>query len=428
MSVNLKAVLNDSAIDAMLSNPSQRQLVIQASATSTSGAAVPINLSLVLDRSGSMYGEPLRQVREAAKGVIDHLSPSDFISIIAFDHEAETVVPHQAVENKERIKSRIDSIEEQGGTCIDEGMKAGVTELQKAGSRASISRIFVLTDGFNQHGDDEKCLSLAETVRRQDISFLTFGFGEDWNSDLLEKVADAGNGSMFHIEKPGDMVRFFEDGVKRLQAVGALNARLQIFLKNRVGLGELDPVFQVMPDAILQKHERVNQNAMEKWPYGSGGPAVQAYEVRLGSLEADRDRVLTALVYLPQMPQGTQGVADVRIVYDDPPQTNLQTPLREVAASYLTPYAPQPSPDVKPYLDRLNVYKQQRLAEKFAAQGKHRQAATLLQTAGNTLLQGGDKEGATILQEAATKLAGGKELDPSEKIRTKIATKTTLQP
>lgn len=424
MSVFLRAVLNDSNIDALQAS-SQRYIVITGSAPSRQASSIPINLCLALDKSGSMTGEPLYRVQQASKHIVDELSPADHLSIIAFDHECETILPCELVRDKDKIKAKIDRISEGGGTCIDGGMRASLSELQKLVGRGSfIHRTFVLTDGFNEHGSDPQCLSIAEQAVRQDISFSAFGIGDQWNLELLERIADAGNGRMYHIERPDETSRIFDNEVRRLQSVGAINVRLQLFLKNGVRLAELEPVYQVMPDVILQKHDILQQS--RNWPYPSGSN-VQGYEVKLGSLATDQETVLTAMVYLPKLSQGAVEVAGMRLVYDQPPQTELATPMVELSAFSVDLYVPQFLPGVKPLLDKLAVYKQQKIADKLATEGKHKQAATLLQTASKTLFQNGDQKGATVLQKAAQTLLQGQELDPNLKIKTKLVTKTVLR-
>src|SRR4030042_1009576 len=83
----------------------------------------PVNFCLVLDHSGSMAGEKLRYMKEAAKLVVDRLGPNDLLSVIVFDDEkpADLIVPLGAVIDRESIKRRIDSIQERGGTHMSTG-------------------------------------------------------------------------------------------------------------------------------------------------------------------------------------------------------------------------------------------------------------------------------------------------------------------
>ena len=123
MKVGLQSYLSDSNIDAQISS-SQRQLSLAISAIPEDMTKdLPLNLCLVLDRSGSMSDRPLEMVKEAAIGIIEKLKPGDRISIVTFDHRAKVIVPNQLVNNIEPIKQKIRLMVADGGTSIDEGMR-----------------------------------------------------------------------------------------------------------------------------------------------------------------------------------------------------------------------------------------------------------------------------------------------------------------
>ncbi|NEO28287.1 MAG: VWA domain-containing protein, partial [Kamptonema sp. SIO4C4] len=99
MKVGLLAQLNDSHIDANQPN-SQRQMSISLSAIAgPEDQAIPLNLCLVLDHSGSMNGQPLKTVKDAAINLVEKLNPRDRISVIAFDHRAKVLIPNQPVDD-----------------------------------------------------------------------------------------------------------------------------------------------------------------------------------------------------------------------------------------------------------------------------------------------------------------------------------------
>src|SRR5436309_6383914 len=61
---------------------------------------LPLNLCLVIDRSSSMRGDRLNQVKEAAGRIIDQLGPDDYFSLVVFNDRADVVVAAQRVTNK----------------------------------------------------------------------------------------------------------------------------------------------------------------------------------------------------------------------------------------------------------------------------------------------------------------------------------------
>src|SRR5690242_3089796 len=70
----------------------------------------PLNLAVVLDRSGSMSGAKIEKARQGAMEVVERLAPGDIFSLIVYSDRAEVVFPAQEVEDKEALKDRISRI------------------------------------------------------------------------------------------------------------------------------------------------------------------------------------------------------------------------------------------------------------------------------------------------------------------------------
>ena len=78
--------------------------------------AAPLNLCFVLDRSGSMAGEKIENLRKAVQLVIDQLDPTDIVSIVIFDDQADVLVPATPATDKNALKAKVNSITDRGGT------------------------------------------------------------------------------------------------------------------------------------------------------------------------------------------------------------------------------------------------------------------------------------------------------------------------
>ena len=411
MKVGLETALNDLNIDAAQSL-SQRQLAISLSAIAEPNAqTAPLNLCLILDHSGSMNGRPLETVKQAAHSIVDNLSPGDRLSIVVFDHKAKVLVPSQIIENPAEIKVEIDRLKASGGTAIDEGLRLGIEELAKA-KKDSISQAFLLTDGENEHGDNERCLKLAKLAASYNLTLSTLGFGNHWNQDVLEQIADAAGGSLSYIQQPEAAVSEFNRLFSRVQSVGLTNAHLLISLMPQVRLAELKPIAQVVPETI--ELPVVDEQ--------------QQFVVRLGDLMAE-PRVVLANLYISQLPEGEQPIVRVQVRYDDPMngQVNLlsETMTANVLSNRL--YQPAINPQVQQHVLALAKYRQTQIAEIKLVQGDRAGAVTMLQSAAKTALQMGDYNAATVLQENATRLQDGGELSEAERKQTRIVSKTILQ-
>jgi len=413
MKVSLQPALNDANLGAnQLSN--QRQLGISISAIAeTLDRQVPLNLCLILDHSGSMNGQSLENVKKAATRLVDRLSSGDRLSVVAFDHRAKVLVPNQSIEDPEHIKKQINRLTADGGTAIDEGLRLGIEELAK-GKKDTVSQAFLLTDGENEHGDNNRCLKFAHLAASYNLTLNTLGFGNNWNQDVLEKIADAGLGTLSFIQQPDQAVEEFSRLFSRMQTVGLTNAYLLFSLMPNVRLAELKPIAQVAPDTIelpLQQE------------------ADGRFAVRLGDLMKDVERVILANIYLGQLPLGRQAIANMQVRYDDPAENkiNLLTPNISVYANVVERYQPDLNPRVQQSILALAKYRQTQLAEAKLQQGDRTGAATMLQTAAKTALQMGDTGAATVLQTSATQLQSGGDLSDSDRKKTRIVSKTVLQ-
>lgn len=411
MKVSLLPALNDANLDAAAPS-SQRQLAISVSATTSRlDSKVPLNLCLILDHSGSMNGRPLETVKQAAGRLLDRLKPGDRFCAVAFDHKAKVIVPNQIVEDPASIKRLIDKLRPAGGTAIDEGIKLGIEELGK-GKKETVSQAFLLTDGENEHGDNNRCLKLAKLAAEYNMTLNSLGFGDNWNQDILEKIADAGGGALAHIERPEDAVDEFSKLFTRVQSVGLTNAYLLFSLAPKVRLAELKPIAQVAPDTI-------------ELPVQQEG---DRFAVRLGDLMKDVERVVLANIYIGQLPEGRHAIGQLQIRYDDPTiGQNLFSESVTVFSNVIQPYQPAINSMVQQHILALAKYRQTQLAETRLQQGDRAGAATMLQTAAKTALQMGDKSAATVLQTSATRLQSGEELSESDRKKTRIASKTVLK-
>jgi Ca-activated chloride channel homolog len=413
MQVALESILSDAQLD-LSQTDRQRQISIVVAAVPEveDTTKLPLNLCLILDRSGSMKGAPLETVKQAAQQLIRNLQPDDRISVVAFDHQAQIVVPNQTCSDPDGIIAQIDGLSAGGGTAIDIGIKMGIEQML-AWRGEAVSQAFILTDGENEHGDNPRCIKLAEFATQNKITLNTLGFGEFWNQNTLEKIADVALGTLAYIERPEQAISEFDRIFNRMQAVGLTNAYLEIDLAPKVRLAELKPVAQVAPDTIELPVESTNHH----------------HVIRLGDLMKDVSRAILINTYVGELPEGEQQIATIRVRYDDPANraANLTTPPASIKATVTRNWQPQVDRTVQQHTLTLAKYRQTQLAEQKLQAGDRSGAATLLQSAAQTALQMGDTNAATVLQSSATSLQQGQELSEADKKKTRMVSKTILQ-
>ncbi|MBK9767453.1 MAG: VWA domain-containing protein [Chloracidobacterium sp.] len=100
--------------------------VVPPERNNTESKRPKLNLSVVLDRSGSMGGEKMQYAREAAKYCIDQMLTTDRLSTVIFDQSVDVLIPSQEVRNKAAMRSEIDRIEARGSTALHEAWVRGL--------------------------------------------------------------------------------------------------------------------------------------------------------------------------------------------------------------------------------------------------------------------------------------------------------------
>ena len=172
----------------------------------------PVNLAIVIDRSGSMEGEKLERAREAALEALGHLAPDDVLSVVIYDTEVQTLVPAQCVGNGRSIAAAIRSIRAGGSTALFGGVSQGASEVRKhVEDRRFINRVILLSDGLANVGPQspEELGRLGAALVKEGISVTTVGLGLGFNEDLMTRLAQRSDGNTYFVESSDDLPRIF---------------------------------------------------------------------------------------------------------------------------------------------------------------------------------------------------------------------------
>ncbi len=200
---------------------------------------VPLNIALVLDRSGSMMGEKLAYCKKAAQFVVDNLDPNDRLSIVVYDSQVDILLANAKVGNKQAIKNLIESIRERGSTFMSGGMLSGYKEVKQFFEAGRVNRVLLLTDGLANQGitDRHSLDSIASKRATEDkISLSTFGVGADFDEKMLTDLAEYGIGNYYFIDKPENIPPIFSKELKGLLEVVAQNTTIRVTLPGDVEL------------------------------------------------------------------------------------------------------------------------------------------------------------------------------------------------
>jgi Ca-activated chloride channel family protein len=176
------------------------------------GIRAPVNLALVIDRSGSMSGDKIARAREAALELVARLGPDDIVSLIAYDSTVDTLVPAQRLRDARGLEQAIRNIEANGGTALHGGVVRAVAEVRRhLGEGRHVPRIILLSDGQANVGPSspEELGRLGASLVKEGISVTTVGLGLGFNEDLMTRLAERSDGNTYFVENSDDLPRIF---------------------------------------------------------------------------------------------------------------------------------------------------------------------------------------------------------------------------
>lgn len=206
------------------------------------GERTPLNISLVIDRSGSMMGDKIRYVKEAAKFVVNNISANDILSIVVYSTDVQVLYPAQKVSDKNHVLNLIDQLNVTNSTNLSGGMFEGYAQVEKNLSGDYVNRVLLLSDGLANIGiiDSASLVkAAADKLEQKGISLSSFGVGVDFNENLMMSLAEYG-GNYYFIGSPDQVPAIFAKELNGLLTVAAQNLTLTIDLPAGV---KLDRVF-----------------------------------------------------------------------------------------------------------------------------------------------------------------------------------------
>ncbi len=348
----------------------------------------PLNIALVLDKSGSMEGEKIANLRRAAKNAIDLLSDDDYVSIIAFSDRVYPIVTSQKASNKDSLKKEIDGIRDGGGTAMSGGMRRGMGELEKHLAPDRLSRMLLFTDG-ETFGDEEDCRKLGQEMGQKGIAIQAMGLGEDWNEDLLDQVAEASGGSGDFIEKPEDINAFFQATVQRMQATAIQNAQLILRLVNGVVPRQ---VWRVTPIIENLGYKPVSDEDVQ---------------VTLGEINKDEGMSLLVELLVSPRAEGAFRIAQAEVNFDVPALKLAGEKVKQDVMIHFSSdlnLTKQYDPFTMNLVEKVTAFKLQTRALNAAKMGDTVEASKQLRAAATRLLQIGEKKLADAAMQEAQNL------------------------
>jgi Ca-activated chloride channel family protein len=407
--VNLRATLARPFL-AATSTPQVAYLLLELQPSqAVAQVRMPVNVSFVLDRSGSMRGEKIDRVRRATTTAIDLLGEKDMLSVIIFDHRTEVLVPAGHVREPEEIQQAISKIRDAGGTRIAPALEKALREIEKGGNE-SIRRLVLLTDGQTEH--ENECLLRAQDAHAMGVPITALGVGNDWNEDLLIEMANRSGGMADYIDQASKIAEYFQTTVQRAQAAVVQGAVLTLRLVQGV---TPRTVWQVIPLIDNLGYQPISDRDVN---------------VPLGELESGQGRTLLIELLVEPRPVGQYRIGQTEVNYHVPALNLNDQKAREDVMVTFTDDAQainQVNAPVMNIVEKVSAFKLQTRALKDLESGNVTSATQKLKSAVTRLLSQGEVELAETMQQEVSNLEQRGQLSSEGQKTIKFGTRKTVR-
>ena len=256
-------------------------------------------VQVVLDRSGSMEGQPLDSAKGSLLKLIDRLAPQDSFGLVAFDDQALVIVPTRTMADHHMpsLRKAIRDLRTGGSTDISAGYLMGLRELNRV-QAAGGSTLLLISDGHANAGEkDPKFFTdVSSKSATEKVTTSTIGLGTGYDETILEALAQGGGGA-----------HRFAGTID--EAVGAIAAEVDDLLDKSI----VNAVLRVTPSAVLAGAPQIE--VLQRLPYWVDG---DTYVVQLGDLYSGENRRFVIDIPVPAMAAlGLATIADITIEYLD---------------------------------------------------------------------------------------------------------------
>ncbi len=357
-------------LETSLANPTMRagsdgkqtnylKIGLQASNIPSSGKRAPVNLALVIDKSGSMTGEKIAAAKNAALEAVERLKDDDIVSIIAYDSTVTVLLPATKSSDRRSIRRAIQGIEAGGSTALFAGVSKGAAEVRKFKTDHRVNRVILLSDGLANVGPSspDALQELGTSLLEEGITVSTLGLGLDYNEDLMAKLAASASGNHVFIESVEDVGSVFQNEFDEVLSVVAKDFDIRVKLNEGI-----------RPVKLLSTH---------------GDIEGQRVSIRLGQLYANQQRFYLLEVEVPPGEHGSQlPLGSVHVSY-----MNLRSESKEELSSRVSVrfdrsadrIAADENPDVVSKCAILVCNERNRLATELRDRGNTEAAKELLE-------------------------------------------------
>ena len=216
----------------------------------------PLNLIAVIDKSGSMSGEPLALVKRSLRGLIGNLEDGDQLSIVLYGDTSHVhLQPTRAsAATVPALLRAVDAIESAGSTNMESGLRVGYDVARRTkGDYDGITRVALFTDERPNvgHTDEGSFIAMARAASAEGIGLTTIGVGVQFDSSLATELSSTRGGNLFFLDGRASADALFTDELDYM--VSELAHDLRVTLEPGAGF-KIAGVYGV-PGEVLGWHD-----------------------------------------------------------------------------------------------------------------------------------------------------------------------------
>lgn len=277
-----------------------------------------VNVTLVVDRSGSMdIRDRLGLVQSSLALLADRLADDDTISVVSFEDQARPILEPTPVRETGRILAAIEELEPGGSTNLEAGLRVGYEQARASFDDDAVNLVVLASDGVANVGATGPG-SITERIAEEGadgIHLVTVGYGMgNYNDHLMEQLADLGDGFYAYVDTYAEAERLFGEDLTTTLTPVAGEARTQV---------EFDPELVtayrlVGYDNRAIADEDFTDMSVDAGELGAGHRATALYEVQLAEGVDPGTPIGDATVQWTSMESGDTERAEVALLAADP--------------------------------------------------------------------------------------------------------------
>ena len=265
-----------------------------------------VDLLCVIDISGSMKGQKLNQIKLSLKSIISFMTPKDRLCIILFNDNANIYLnlDFMTEETKKIYLEKIEKIKARGGTNILSGLTKALEILKEDKKNENnnepmeemrVKTVMLLSDGYdNDYGTEEIVDEVKKITKGQNLAFTlhTFGYGEDYDSKLMSKLAIIRDGSFFAVENIDKIQEYF------VNALGGCMSIIYNQIKLKIRMLKKDYKIKKIfgQDKLFQFELKDDTFSFENLQIISGKEYTYTFEVELPEIIAINENIFEVVL------------------------------------------------------------------------------------------------------------------------------------